>query len=84
MSEVPVSCCKSNPEDMTQACPFCAASIVAEVLVCPSCSRDVAVPRSLLAERDDLVRKCDLVREALGKAKAELAGLKRNRKPRPA
>jgi hypothetical protein len=66
---------------MPAACPFCAASIAAEVLVCSSCSRDIAVPRSLLAERDELSRKCDLVKEALGKAKAELTALKRNRKP---
>jgi hypothetical protein len=44
--------------------------------------RDIAVPVSLIDERDDLVRKCDAVREELSKAKRALDELKRNKKYR--
>jgi hypothetical protein len=67
---------------MPMMCPFCSQENVSTALVCASCSRDVAVPASLTAERDDLVRKRDAVREELVKARTELAALKRNRKNR--
>jgi len=54
----------------------------ANALVCVSCSRDVAVPASLVAERDDLARKRETVRQDLVKAKAELEALKRHRENR--
>jgi hypothetical protein len=34
--------------------------------------RDIAVPATLIAERDDLVRKRDLIRDELFRARAEL------------
>jgi hypothetical protein len=52
----------------------------AGALVCASCSRDIAVPASLLAERDDLCRKRDAAREELSRAKHELEEFKRNKK----
>jgi hypothetical protein len=67
---------------MPMMCPFCSQENASTALVCASCSRDVAVPASLTAERDDLVRKRDAVREELVKARTELAALKRNRKNR--
>jgi hypothetical protein len=67
---------------MPMMCPFCAQENASAALVCGSCSRDVAVPASLIAERDDLVRKRDAVREELVRARTELAALKRSRKDR--
>jgi hypothetical protein len=54
----------------------------ADAPVCAACSRDIAVPASLLAERDDLARKRDSVRQQLIEARAALEALKRHRKNR--
>jgi hypothetical protein len=64
-------------------CPFCLKENALEALVCGSCGRDIAVPKSLIAERDDLVRKRDIVRHELMKAKAELEQLRHRKKRRP-
>jgi hypothetical protein len=61
-------------------CPFCLKQNALEALVCDSCSRDIAVPKSLIVERDDLVRKRDMVRDDLMKAKAEIGQLRRRKK----
>ena len=59
------------------------AEIIAGRLVCVSCSRDIAVPPALLAERDDLRRKRDLIRGELQKARGELEMIRtRNRSRR--
>jgi hypothetical protein len=63
-------------------CPFCMQENAANALVCASCSRDIAVPVSLIAERDDLARKRETVREQLIKARSDVEALKRNRKTR--
>ncbi len=42
------------------------------MLVCLTCSRDIAVPATLIAERDDLLTKRDAAREELQRAMAEL------------
>jgi hypothetical protein len=60
-------------------CPFCLKENVAEALVCDSCTRDIAVPKSLIAERDELVRKRDIVRQELLTARAELERLRRQK-----
>jgi len=65
-------------------CPFCLKQNAAEALVCDGCARDIAVPKSLLDERDDLVRKRDNVREQLSAARAELEQLRRRNKRRSA
>ncbi|HWX04636.1 MAG TPA: hypothetical protein VN065_02345 [Bradyrhizobium sp.] len=52
--------------------------------VCGSCGRDIAVPETLLAERDDLVRKRDVLHSELLAARAALEQLNRRRKRRPA
>jgi hypothetical protein len=67
---------------MTETCPFCLQENAPGALVCASCSRDIAVPASLLRERDELARKRDAVREELSKAKRALEGFKRGRKRR--
>ena len=62
----------------TMTCPFCRSKTEEDALVCATCSRDITVPPALLAERDDLLRKCEATRNELAKA---LAGLEmiRNR-----
>jgi hypothetical protein len=61
---------------MPTPCPFCLQENAAAALVCATCSRDIAVPATLLAERDDLCRKRDAAREELSSAKRELEELK--------
>jgi hypothetical protein len=68
---------------MPIACPFCLQENAAAALVCAACSRDIAVPASLLAERDELRRKRDAAREELSRAKRELEELRRGKKFRP-
>jgi hypothetical protein len=63
-------------------CPFCLQENATEALVCASCARDIAVPASLIAERDDLAGKRDSVRQELSEARAALEALRRNRKNR--
>ena len=56
-------------------CPFCAFELEADVLVCSACSRDVAAPPPLIAERDDLVRKLKDAREELSRTREEIKTL---------
>ena len=63
-------------------CPFCLKENALKALVCDSCSRDIAVPEQLIAERDDLIRKRDIVRQELSTARAELEELRRRKKRR--
>jgi hypothetical protein len=63
-------------------CPFCESENSPSAIVCASCARDIAVPKSLLAERDNLLRKRDLLLQELAEAGAELKMWER-RKKRP-
>jgi len=65
-------------------CPFCQNENAQTVLVCASCARDIAVPKSLLAERDGLLRKRDILRQELAVVSAELEKLRRAKKSRSA
>jgi len=65
---------------MADTCPFCFQENAPGALVCASCSRDIAVPVSLLEERDQLARKRDAVREELSRAKRALEEFKRGKK----
>ena len=65
-------------------CPFCLRENALNALVCDSCSRDIAVPESLIAERDELIEKRDSLREKLSAARAELERLRPRKKRRPA
>jgi hypothetical protein len=67
---------------MSMMCPFCLQENAAGALVCASCSRDIAVPASLIAERDDLAGKRDAVQRELIEARAGLEALRRDRKNR--
>ena len=64
-------------------CPYCLNENAPDALVCSTCSRDIAVPATLIAERDDLLRKRDLIRGELRTAKAELEtiGIRNLRRP---
>jgi hypothetical protein len=53
-------------------CPYCQRENAPDALVCSTCSRDIAVPATLIAERDDLLRKRDSIRDELSRARAEL------------
>ena len=65
-------------------CPYCLKENADAVLVCVTCSRDIAVPVTLIAERDDLLKKRDAAREALQRAMAELAMFKSKERKRQA
>ena len=54
-------------------CPFCAEEMSEDALVCPTCNRDTAVPASLRAEHEELLRKRDTLRAELAAAKERLA-----------
>jgi hypothetical protein len=73
-----------RPEAIAMMCPFCLQENVLKARVCASCGRDIAVPEKLLTERDDLVRKRDVLRSELLAARAEHEQLIRRRKHRPA
>lgn len=61
---------------MSAICPFCTRENPSNALVCGSCARDIAIPPSLIAERDDLLRKRDTAREELSRTNAELERFK--------
>jgi hypothetical protein len=65
-------------------CPYCHGETDAEALVCPTCSRDVAIPASLRAEHEELLKKRDKLRADLAQARARLELLKRKVKSRDA
>ena len=65
-------------------CPFCLQENALNAMVCDSCSRDIAVPGSLIAERDELIEKRDTLREKLTAARAELDRLRHRKKRRSA
>ena len=63
-------------------CPYCQSANAEGALVCASCARDIAVPATLIAERDDLRRKRDELRDELRQARDEVEAIMRRRKPR--
>jgi hypothetical protein len=65
-------------------CPFCAAEKDDNALVCQACNRDTAVPQSLRAEHEELLRKRDSLRAELAQAKDKLAARMRWRRLRGA
>lgn len=63
-------------------CPYCQSENLEGALICASCGRDVAVPATLIAERDDLLRKRDALRADLRQAREEMEAIMRRRKSR--
>ena len=64
-------------------CPYCLSENAPDALVCSTCSRDIAVPATLIAERDDLLRKRDSIRDELRAASAELEMIRIRNRRRP-
>lgn len=64
------------------SCPYCCAGTAEGALVCSACGRDIAVPATLLAERDDLLRKREELRDELRLARDEVEAITRRRKSR--
>jgi hypothetical protein len=63
-------------------CPYCRTENADGAQVCASCARDIAVPATLIAERDDLLRKRDQLRDELTRARDEVEAIMRRRKSR--
>jgi hypothetical protein len=63
-------------------CPFCQSDTAEGALVCSACGRDIAIPASLIAERDALLRKREMMHEELRHAEAEIAMLRSQAKLR--
>jgi hypothetical protein len=63
-------------------CPYCCAKTAEGALVCAACGRDIAVPATLIAERDDLLRKREALRDELQRARDEAEAIMRRRKSR--
>jgi hypothetical protein len=63
-------------------CPYCLSENTEHNLVCVVCSRDIAIPATLIAERDDLLRKRDLIRDELHSARQEIEMIISQRKSR--
>ena len=77
----PASPSKSRRNEAMK-CPYCKSDNVESALVCASCSRDIAVPATLIAERDDLLRKRDQLRDELRRARGEIETIRSRRKSR--
>ena len=64
-------------------CPYCRSETDKDALVCAACSRDIAVPATLIAERDELLRKRDALRDELKRRSSEIETIiRRSRKSR--
>ena len=63
-------------------CPYCLAESPEAALVCAACGRDIGVPATLIAERDDLLRKREELRDELKRARDEVEAIMRRRKSR--
>jgi len=61
-------------------CPYCLSENMEGALVCASCGRDIAAPATLVAERDDLLRKREDLRDELKRARSEVEAFMRRRK----
>jgi hypothetical protein len=65
---------------MAVICPYCFRENDDHVLVCGSCSRDIAVPEALAMERRDLITKRDAALVELSRIRAEIASIRAKRK----
>jgi len=63
-------------------CPYCGSDNLDSALVCATCARDVAIPATLIAERDELLRKRDLLRSELQQARDEIEAIRTGQKRR--
>jgi hypothetical protein len=63
-------------------CPYCQSQNADQAMVCRACARDIAVPAQLKAERDELLRKREIIHDELRKAEAEIAMIRSREKAR--
>ena len=63
-------------------CIYCGSENTLDALVCATCSRDIAIPLPLIAERDELLRKRKLLLDELRHARSEIDLIRSQRKPR--
>jgi hypothetical protein len=61
-------------------CPYCRSQNEEDALVCAACSRDIAVPPTLIAERDELLRKRGTLRDELQRVRDEIETIVRRTK----
>jgi hypothetical protein len=64
------------------SCLFCLFENVEGTLVCVNCSRDIAIPALLIAERDELLQKRDAIKTVLLQAREELELIRTGKKLR--
>ena len=65
---------------MANPCPYCLRENPDLALVCATCSRDIAVPEALAAERLDLIGKRDAAQAELARIRGEIAAIRASRK----
>ena len=61
---------------MALTCPYCLRDAPDLALVCATCSRDIAVPEALAAERLDLIAKRDAAQAELLRIRGEIATIR--------
>jgi hypothetical protein len=64
------------------SCPYCRSENDKDALVCAACARDIAVPATLIAERDELLRKREALRDELKRRRSDIETINRRRKLR--
>jgi hypothetical protein len=65
---------------MALTCPYCLRENPDLALVCANCSRDIALPETLAAERLDLIAKRDAAKSELLRIRSEIAAIRAARK----
>jgi hypothetical protein len=69
-------CSRWRAEAMATPCPYCLRENPELALVCITCSRDIAVPEALAAERLDLLGKRDVAQAELLRITSEIAAIR--------
>ena len=65
---------------MALNCPYCLRDNPDVALVCATCSRDIAIPQALAAERLDPIGKRDAAQADLQRIRGEIAAIRAARK----
>jgi hypothetical protein len=61
-------------------CPYCLQETPNAALVCKTCSRDIAVPEALAAERQNLLTKRDAAEAELLRVNSDIAAIRAARR----